>query len=148
MPVSVVNATVPPGMTDFVSAVATGGVGNATVGVMVASSIRPLVSATTYFTAVATPVKDDNGSKVTVPLAFTVYVPCPATSSVVKSHNAFAVAVVAHNFTLVATMVAGVVAVSLVKIVIVWFVSYAPDDVSFTATGAGGMTGVKVDVAF
>ena len=35
-PVRVVNATVPPGMTDFVSGVATGGAGLATVTVIVA----------------------------------------------------------------------------------------------------------------
>ena len=36
IPVSVVNATVPPGMTALLSGVATGGFGNATVGVIVA----------------------------------------------------------------------------------------------------------------
>ena len=35
-PVKVVNATVPPGITDFVSGVATGGAGSATVTVIVA----------------------------------------------------------------------------------------------------------------
>ena len=72
VPVIVVNATVPPGITDFESAVATGGVGSATVGVIVAPANWVLLSATTYFTAVATPVKVDNGSNVTVPFAFTV----------------------------------------------------------------------------
>jgi hypothetical protein len=36
VPVKVVNATVPPGITDFVSGVATGGAGSATVTVIVA----------------------------------------------------------------------------------------------------------------
>ena len=98
--------------------------------------------------AVATPLKVGNGSNVTVPLAFTVYVPWFATVNVVKSHEEFAVAVVAHNFTLDATIVAGVVAVSLENGLITWLVSYAPDDVSLLATGGAGITGVNVEVAF
>jgi hypothetical protein len=65
---------------------------------------------------VATPVKDGNGSNVTVPFALTVYVPWFATVKVVKSQLAFAVEVVAHNFTVLATKVAGEVAESFVKI--------------------------------
>ena len=75
VPVSVVKATVPPGITAFASGVAVGTGGNATVGVIVAEATCVLVSAITYFTAVATPEKVDNGSNVTVPFAFTVYVP-------------------------------------------------------------------------
>ena len=74
-PVSVVNATVPPGMTALDCAVATGAAGIDTVGVIVAEVNWVVESATTYFTGDATPVKLDNGSNVTVPSAFAVYVP-------------------------------------------------------------------------
>ena len=70
--IKVVNATVPPGITDFDSGVATGAAGKATVGVIVALVSWPVVSATTYFTGVATPAKVGNGLNVTVPFAFTV----------------------------------------------------------------------------
>ena len=47
--------------------------GELTVGVIVALSTRPRVSATWYVTGVATvPVNVDNGSNVTVPSGFTV----------------------------------------------------------------------------
>ena len=72
VPVSVVKATVPPGITVLVCAVATGAAGAVTVGVIVASSVRPVVSATMYFTGEAAPLKVGNGSKVTDPLALTV----------------------------------------------------------------------------
>ena len=75
VPVSVVKATVPPGITVLVCAVATGTAGIDTVGVIVAEVNWVVVSATTYFTGDATPVKLDSGSNVTVPSAFTVYVP-------------------------------------------------------------------------
>ena len=71
-----------------------------------------------------------------------------ATVNVDKSQLAFAVEVVAQSFTLVGTNVAPEPGVSFVKIVIVWFVSYAPVDVSLLAIGAGGTVGVNVDVAF
>jgi cadmium resistance protein CadD (predicted permease) len=60
-----------------------------------------------------------NGSKVTVPFALTVYVPWFATVNVVKLQLAFAVEVVAHNFTVLATNVAGEFAVSFASIEIV-----------------------------
>jgi hypothetical protein len=44
VPVIVVNVAVPPGITAFVSGVATGAGGGVTVGVIVASSLRPRVS--------------------------------------------------------------------------------------------------------
>ena len=119
VPVNVVNATVPPGMTVLDCAVATGAAGAVTVGVIVASSVRPVVSATMYFTAEAAPLKVGNGSKVTVPFALTVYVPSLTTVKVDKSQLAFAVAVVAQSFTLVAANVAPEPGVSFVKIVIV-----------------------------
>ena len=114
-PVKVVNATVPPGITDFDSGVATGAAGKATVGVIVALVPWPVVSATTYFTGVATPAKVGNGLNVTVPFAFTVYVPSFGTVNDVNVHEAFAVVVVAHNLRLDATKVAGLVAESFVK---------------------------------
>ena len=46
VPVMVVYVAVPPGSTDCVCAVAVGAVGAATVGVIIASSIRPSESAT------------------------------------------------------------------------------------------------------
>jgi hypothetical protein len=104
------------------------------------------VSATTYFTGEAVPTNDGNGSNVTVPFTLTVYVPSFGTVNVVKLQLAFAVDVVAHNFTVLATKVAGFVAESLLNGEIVWLVSYAPVDVSFTPTGGAGITGVRVDV--
>jgi hypothetical protein len=105
------------------------------------------VSATTYFTGDAVPTNVGNGSKVIVPFAFTVYVPSFGTVSVVRLQLAFAVDVVAQSFTLVGTNVAGVVTESLLKGEIVWLVSNAPVEVSFTATGGAGITGVRVEVA-
>jgi hypothetical protein len=58
-----------------------------------------------------------------------------------------AVDVVAHNFTEDAVSVAPDPAASFVSGEIVWFVSYAPVDVSFDAVGTGGTLGVNVDVA-
>ena len=86
---------------------------------IVASSVRPVESATMYFTAEATPLKVGSGSNVTVPLALTVYVPSFATVKVDNEQLALTVAVVAHNFTLPVTNVAPAPAVSLVRIVIV-----------------------------
>jgi hypothetical protein len=112
----VVNVAVPPGMRFFVCGVATGSAGKATVGVIVAFASCPVLSCTTYFTGDATPEKVGNGSNVTVPFAFTVYVPWFATVNVVKSQLAFVVEVVAHSFTVLATKIAGDVAVSFVNI--------------------------------
>ena len=119
VPVMVVKVAVPPGITTFDSGVATGTGGSATVGVIVAPATWPVVSATTYFTGEAVPVNVGNGSNVTEPFAFTVYVPSLATVNVVKLQLAFAVEVVAHNFTVLATNVAGEVTVSFVSIEIV-----------------------------
>jgi hypothetical protein len=88
------------------SGVATGAFGAVTVGVIVALATWPVESVTTYFTGVAVPLKVGKGSKVTVPLAFTVYVPSPAIVNVVRLQLALAVLVVAHNFTLLDTNVA------------------------------------------
>jgi hypothetical protein len=114
-PVIVVNVAVPPGITDFDSGVATGAVGIATVGVIVAFVTCPVVSATTYFTGDAVPVNVDKGSNVTVPLALTVYVPSPATVKVVRLQFELTVLVVAHNFTLLVTNVAPLPATSFVN---------------------------------
>lgn len=105
------------------------------------------MSCTTYFTGEAVPVKVGNGSKVTVPFAFTVYVPWFATTNEVELQLAFAVNVDAHNFTLLATSVAGDVAKSFVSTEMSWLVSKAPLEVSFTAIGGAGTTGVNVEVA-
>jgi hypothetical protein len=67
----------------FVSGVAVGVRGALTVGVMVVFATWPSVSETWYLTAVAVPLNVGNGSKVTVPFAFTVYVPWLATVNVV-----------------------------------------------------------------
>ena len=77
-----------------------------------------VVSDTTYFTDDAVPLNVDNGSNVTVPSALTVYVPWFAIVKVVRLQLAFAVLVVAHNFTLVGFRVAGEVAESLARILI------------------------------
>ena len=73
--------------------------------------------------------------------------PWPATVNDVRLQLAFAVDVDEHKRTVLATNVAGDVTVSFVSGLITWFVSYAPDDVSLTATGGAGITGVNVDVA-
>ena len=114
-PLIVVNATVPPAITAFVSGVAAGGAGSETVGVILAPASWPVESVTAYFTGAAVPLNVGNGSNVTVPLAFTVYVPSPATVKVGNVQLLFAVAVVAHNFTDVATNVTGETTVSFVK---------------------------------
>jgi hypothetical protein len=107
--------TVEAGATARRSGEATGGGGMRTVGVMVALATRPLMSATMYFTGAAVPMNDGSGSNETVPFAFTVYVPSFGTVNVVKLQLAFAVEVVAHNFTLLATNVAGATAESFVR---------------------------------
>ena len=115
---------------------------------MVASARCVVESATTYFTSDAVPVNVDNGVKVTVPLAFTVYVPWPETSRVSRSQLALAVAVVAQSLTDVVLSVAPAPAASPVKTSMIWLVLYAPVEVSLSAVGAGGTIGVNVDVAF
>ena len=82
---------------------------------MVASANCVVESATTYFTSDAVPVKVGSGSNVTVPFAFTLYVPCPATSSVSRSQLAFRVDVVAQSFTDVVSRVAPAPAASPVN---------------------------------
>jgi hypothetical protein len=81
------------------------------------------VSCTAYFTGEAVPVNEESGSNVTVPFAFTVYVPSPATVNVVRLQLAFAVDVDEHKRTVLGTNVAGEVTVSFVRTEIVWFVS-------------------------
>jgi hypothetical protein len=139
--------TVDAGATARRSGVATGGGGIRTVGVMVALATRPLMSATVYFTGDAVPTNVGNGSNVIVPFAFTVYVPSFDTVSVVSVQLASAVAAVAHNFTLLATNVAGATAESFVKGEITWVTSYASVFVSFSAAGGAGIIGVSVEVA-
>ena len=141
------NDTVDAGATDRVSGVATGGGGMRTVGVMVAEATRPLMSATTYFTGAAVPMNVGSGSNVTVPFAFTVYVPSPPTVSVVSVQLEIAVETLAHKRTELGTSVAGATAESLVSGEITWLVSYALVDTSFTAAGGAGIIGVRVDVA-
>ena len=63
----------------------------------------------------AVPLKDGNGSNVTVPFALAVYVPSPTTVKVGNVQLLFAVAVVAHNFTDEGVNVAPAPATSLVK---------------------------------
>ena len=71
-PVRVVNATVPPGLTDFDSGKAVGAPGGFTIGEIFALVTCPVESDTTYFTGAALPLNVGNGSNVTVPFAFTV----------------------------------------------------------------------------
>ena len=114
-PVIVVKATDAPAKTVLAFAVATGAAGAVTVGVMVAPTFCKVESATTYLTAVAVPLKVGNGSKVTVPFEFAVYVPSPVTVNDGNVQLASAVEVVAHNFTDEGVNVAPAPATSLVK---------------------------------
>ena len=109
------NATVPPAITAFASGVAIGGAGSETVGVIVAPANWPVESVTAYFTGAAVPLKVGNGSNVTVPFAFAVYVPSPVTVNVGNVQLLLAVEVVAHNFTDDATNVTGETTVSFVN---------------------------------
>ena len=99
VPVVVVKVAVAPGNTDFDSGFATGRAGAVTVGVIVALATCDIPSCTTYFTGDAVPLKVGYGSKVTVPFAFTVYVPSFGTSRNERLQLASAVDVVAHSFT-------------------------------------------------
>lgn len=113
--VIVVNVAVAPGITLLVSEVATGTAGAMTVDVMVACVTWPVESATTYFTGVAVPLNVSNGSKVTVPFGFTVYVPSFGIVKEARLQFTSTVLVVAHNFRLEGTKVAGEVTVSFVS---------------------------------
>ena len=64
-------------------------------------------------------MKVGKGSNVTVPFAFAVYVPCPATVTDVKVQELFGVVVVAQSLTVDPTRVAGAVTVSFVNTEIV-----------------------------
>ena len=97
------------------SAVADGALGIATVDVIVAPANWLVESATTYFTGDAEPTNVGNGSNVIVPFAFAVYVPSPLIVNVDRVQQLFTVAVVAHNFTDVATNVTGETTVSFVN---------------------------------
>jgi hypothetical protein len=114
-PVKVVNATSPPGITDFDCDVAVGDAGAETVGVTVAPASCPIVSATTYFTGDAVPVNVGSGSNVIVPFRFAVYVPSLGTVREGEVQLALAVEVVAQNFTEVASSGASDPAVSFVS---------------------------------
>ena len=72
VPVRVVNAIVPPGITDFESGKAVGAPGGFTIGEIFALVTCPVESDTTYFTGDALPLNVGDGSNVTVPFAFTV----------------------------------------------------------------------------
>ena len=99
-----------------------------------------------------------NGSNVTVPSEFTVYVPSPGTVSDVLvqlfGDSASFVPAVAgssrpHNFTDVASSgKSGAPAESLPNGVYVWFVSYARVNASAVAVGTGGGPTVGVRVEF
>ena len=75
VPVSVVNAAVPPGATLSVFGLTVGGLGKPTVTLINAAARCVVESATTYFTEEAGPLKVGSGLNVTVPFALTVYVP-------------------------------------------------------------------------
>ena len=103
------------------------------------------------------PVNVGNGLNVTVPSSFTVYVPSPGTvRDVLVQLGAVSASFVPdvagssspHNFTVDAT--SGALewpGSSLSRMSITWFVSYGPVEVSFSKSGAGGTTGVRVLVA-
>jgi hypothetical protein len=100
-----------------------------------------------YLTGEAMPLKVGKGSNEIVPSTLTVYVPSFAIVNDVSVQLVFTVEVVAHNFTLEATRAPPLPGESLVRTETVCTVSYAPEEVSFVAEGAGEITGVKVDVA-
>ena len=95
------------------------------------------------------PAKVSNGLNVTVPSGFTVYVPSPGTVTEVLSQLlGVCNGSMPHNFTVDAT--SGALewpGSSLSSMSITWFVSYGPVEVSFSSSGAGGTTGVRVLVA-
>jgi hypothetical protein len=87
-----------------------------------------------------------NGSKVTEPSAFTVYVPSPATTSEVWEQFG-AASPLPHNLSVEVVHDVPVAAESLDNGVSVWFTSGALIDVSFAGVPAMGSTGVSVDTA-
>ena len=94
------------------------------------------------------PVNVDNGSNVTEPSEFTVYVPSPGTVREVLS-QLFGVCagLMPHNFTEVATNgKSELPAVSLESGVYDWFVSYTSEIASGEAVGTGGGPTVGVMV--
>ena len=119
-----------------------------TVGVIVEWATWPRESSIRYGTAVAVRlVKETSGSKVTVPFAFTVYVPSPATVKDVFVQLG-AVSEDPHNLSVDVT--SGALAspgLSFVNGEMVWFTSQSPVDVSAVAVGRGGTTGVNVSVS-
>lgn len=145
VPVNVVNATEPPGMTVLCCGLAVGAGGGVTVGVIVEAVFWPSASTATYRTGVAVPVKDGNGSKVTTPVdVFNVYVPSFATVSDVPVHEAMAVPVVqipAGD----GLRVVPVPAASFAVGVNVWFTSQLPVPVSGVAVGTPVTVGVYVE---
>jgi hypothetical protein len=113
-PVTVVNDTEPPGITDFVCGVAEGGLltGGCTVGVIVAEAVLSAESFTMYLIGVAVPENVGSGLNVTTPVAgSTVYTPSPITVSDVSVQLASAVPVT-HSRTEVGVNVSPALAVS------------------------------------
>ena len=143
-----VTVWVAPTIPDEVSAIATGAGGGVTVGVIVPSDFCPSESATTYLIGVAVPVKVGSGSKVTTPVdAFSVYVPWPATVSVVEVHDAVAVTELRQIPVGIDTSDAPEPAESFDVGVKVWLVSNDPLPESAAAVGGGTTVGVMVDDA-
>jgi hypothetical protein len=134
-PVTVVNDTEPPGITDFVSGLAVGGLGGApTVGVIVAAANCPLLFATMYLIGVAVPENVDNGVNVTAPVVVsTVYVPSPGTVS--ESPLQLASAVPVKQNLIDAGTREPLPAVSPVSTSITCAVLNAPVEVSLSAVG-------------
>jgi hypothetical protein len=130
-----VNDTEPPGITDFVSGLAVGGLGGApTVGVIVAAANCPLLFATMYLIGVAVPENVDNGVNVTAPVVVsTVYVPSPGTVS--ESPLQLASAVPVKQNLIDAGTREPLPAVSPVSTSITCAVLNAPVEVSLSAVG-------------
>jgi hypothetical protein len=95
---------------------------------------------------VAVPKNVANGTKRTFPFDNTVYVPSPGIVNVMLLQAAADVTDVSHNLMVLATSVVPLPAWSLVTGTSVCAVFHGPVDESFAIVGAGGMTGVNVDV--
>ena len=91
------------------------------------------------------PLKVGSGSNVTVPLALTVYVPCPETSRVVCVHP-FGVSLEPQSLSEINGCPVAIV--SLPSGVIIWFTFQSPSEISFVAAGFAITVGAYVDDTF
>ena len=87
-------------------------------------------------------MKVGSGLKVTVPFAFTVYTPSPATVTVVwVQDGAVSKGEIPHNLRVLKLNGAVVSGSSFASTLMIWFLSKAPDEISFRAFGIGRVGG-------